>query len=65
MKLIKLSEQTADCRQCRHYFFRNGERFPHGCLALEYIGRQPASEIVLNAAERPCTLFAPSVRSEQ
>lgn len=65
MELIKLPEEPVDCRQCRHYIFRKGECFPHGCLALEYIGRQPASETVLDAQERPCPLHVPSARSKR
>lgn len=57
MRLIKETEQTADCAGCRHYRFHPEEPFPHVCQAMEYMGKQPASETVLNPEEGPCPLL--------
>jgi hypothetical protein len=64
MKLIRESEQPGDCSHCRHYAFRPEERFPHGCLAMKYVGKEPASETVLKAEDGPCPLFEAPARPE-
>ncbi len=62
MKLIKEPEQPIGCELCRHYLFRPEERFPHGCRAMQYVGKYPAAETVLNADDGPCPLFEPLTR---
>jgi hypothetical protein len=60
MRLIKESEQTADCLACRHYGFFPEEILSHVCRAMEYAGKRPAADTMFHPEEGPCPLFESS-----
>lgn len=64
MKLIQGPEQTPGCGECRYYLFRSEELFPHGCRAMKYVGKKPASRTVLDLSNGLCPLFEPVTKPQ-
>lgn len=57
-KVVFKKDNTIDCRKCKHYYITWDKKFPYGCRAMGFKGREQPCWVVYRSSGIRCQLFA-------